>query len=179
MEDVLTKEHVRKCLLLVSQVLKRYAPDLSNGTVAAVYYEAFRDVTRKEFDKTCKMIVDTEEVFPTIAHFKRYMKQDFLSDEEKGQQIASLIEVAIGRFGYYRPDEARRFLGEAAWCVVNKSGGWHVVCEIDYDRIMSERKRWRELASVEVKLAFLLNPVDRTIRIEAPQKGYGNLAYEI
>ena len=41
------------------------------------------------------------------------------------------IRKAIGEYGYYRPEQARRALGEEIWRAVEMTGGWSELCMSD------------------------------------------------
>lgn len=44
-------------------------------------------------------------------------------------EAASRIVRAVSKFGYPSPGEAREFIGELGWRVVERTGGWGYVCE--------------------------------------------------
>jgi VCBS repeat-containing protein len=44
-------------------------------------------------------------------------------------EAASRIRSAIGKFGWPNPQQAKEYVGELGWLVVERSGGWQYVCE--------------------------------------------------
>lgn len=71
----------------------------------------------------------------------------------QAQIIAGRILESISRVGPYRTDEAREQIGPIGWRVVELSGGWSVVCDIQTDDIGTHRAQWNRIAH-----ALLLNP---------------------
>lgn len=66
--------------------------------------------------------------------------------------IAQRIGEAIGKFGEPWEREARDFLGETAWTVVQRIGGWPNVCSIPTLKdLQIAQTQWRSIAQVVVK----------------------------
>ena len=67
---------------------------------------------------------------PTIADIREAVAnatqdaQGTLSAAEAWRKVTK----AISNYGYYRPDEARAFLGEDIWRAVEMVGGWSDIC---------------------------------------------------
>lgn len=51
-----------------------------------------------------------------------------LSNEAKANQIARMIPEAISKFGWSNPSEAKEYIGEIGWHIVQSKGGWLDVC---------------------------------------------------
>lgn len=51
-----------------------------------------------------------------------------LSVETQANQIARMIPEAISKFGWPNPDEAKAYIGEIGWQIVQSKGGWVDVC---------------------------------------------------
>ena len=51
-----------------------------------------------------------------------------LSIETKAEQVANSIPLAIKKYGWASPSEARKYMGEVAWRIVETHGGWLDVC---------------------------------------------------
>jgi hypothetical protein len=56
-----------------------------------------------------------------------------LSTEAKANQIARMIPEAILKFGYPNPTEAKAYIGEIGWQIVQSKGGWFDVCNYHGD----------------------------------------------
>jgi len=65
-----------------------------------------------------------------------------------GSDTSALIEGAMRKWGYNNPEEAREYMGELGWAVVQRCGGWDAACSIESESmLMSTRKMWREVAT--------------------------------
>ena len=51
-----------------------------------------------------------------------------LSVETQAEQAANLIPLAIKKYGWAQPSDARKYMGEVAWRIVETHGGWIDVC---------------------------------------------------
>lgn len=51
------------------------------------------------------------------------------SKDGLANEAASRIRKAISDFGWCNSEEAKAFIGELGWAVVERSGGWQYVCE--------------------------------------------------
>lgn len=61
-------------------------------------------------------------------------------------EAASLIWDSIGRFGRYNHHEARDHMGELAWEIVQRDGGWSRICEnVTNDMKGTLKAQWREM----------------------------------
>lgn len=52
-----------------------------------------------------------------------------LSTETKSIEVASRLTSAVRKFGYSNPGEARAYIGELGWKIVERNGGWQPLCE--------------------------------------------------
>lgn len=66
--------------------------------------------------------------------------------EAEATVIAGRILAAISRIGPYNVAAARQAIGEVGWQVVEGSGGWENLCQIDNDDIGIHRAQWRSHA---------------------------------
>jgi hypothetical protein len=69
-----------------------------------------------------------------------------VDDRDEAQDIADRILAAIPRFGGYRATDARTHLGEAAWEVVARFGGWEQVCKVTDRELGTLRAQMRDCA---------------------------------
>lgn len=77
------------------------------------------------------------------------------STKDDANAIAGNIIDAISRFGSYNAIKAKEFLGDKAWRLIDMSGGWSVLCDIENDQIPAWRAQLRDLAeSLEKKDHF-------------------------
>jgi hypothetical protein len=52
-----------------------------------------------------------------------------VTERQNAAEVSARIVTAVKRFGYPWPEEARAFIGEVGWKVVEWQGGWVQVCE--------------------------------------------------
>lgn len=65
--------------------------------------------------------------FPTVSEIVARIPGT-LSDESRAQAGVAQVLEAISRFGPYRHDEAKEFIGPLGWEVVKEYGGWQSLC---------------------------------------------------
>lgn len=61
-------------------------------------------------------------------------------------EAANRILEAIAKFGWNCPDEAKAFIGELGWTVVQRAGGWENVCAIPVKQVGFIRKQYFDMA---------------------------------
>lgn len=66
--------------------------------------------------------------------------------ETEAQEAAARIIAAISKYGPYRVKEAREYIGELGWLVVQKDGGWENVCMLETDQLPATRAQYRKMA---------------------------------
>jgi hypothetical protein len=117
------------------RVLAMYAEDLADLPQGALL-QAFQDIRRDP--KVTR--------FPLPAMIRaRVAPSENLDD--RAAEIASRIPEALSRFGWNNPKKAREFVGEIAWEIIAREGGWQRVCEMVQDETVSVYKaQWRGLA---------------------------------
>jgi len=85
---------------------------------------------------------------PTIEQIKADLGAGEPSDDAQARDAVSRIVESICRLGYNWPIQAQQAVGELAWEIVRRSGGWETVCE-DYTYAREKTvmlAQWRELA---------------------------------
>ena len=80
--------------------------------------------------------------------------------ESKAREIAAKINTAVVRIGYNRRDDAKAFIGEDGWQVVELNGGWNHLCTnlgvaIDINSFQAQA---RELAKVVLAKKSVVRP---------------------
>jgi hypothetical protein len=121
--------------LFPDEVIAMYAEDLSD-LPQELLLQAFRDIRRDP-----KI---TRFPLPAIIRARVAPSENV---DDKAAELASRIPQALARFGWNHPREAREFLGEIAWEIIEREGGWQRVCEMVQDETVSVYKaQWRWLA---------------------------------
>lgn len=93
--------------------------------------------------------------FPLPAVIRnRIQPQDADSDEIRAHMAASRIPEAVAKFGWNNPAGARAHMGELAWQVIERDGGWRQLCQtLNSENIGMLKAQWRNQALVEAKRA--------------------------
>lgn len=96
-----------------------------------------------------KYRIDPANRFAPLPANIRALIAPEVSDEQVGVEAASRIIEAMARVGWVDPQGARAFMGEIAWEVVVREGGWTALCErTKNDDLPILKAQWRELAKV-------------------------------
>lgn len=106
--------------------------DLSFPEVEHALHELRRDPTRKQ----CPLpAVIRNHILPVP------------SDEQQAIEASARIVEAIAKIGPYKSVDARRFIGELGWLVVQREGGWEQACTVLTDENVGIcRAQWRQMA---------------------------------
>lgn len=68
-------------------------------------------------------------------------------DQDDDREAAGRILAAISRCGWCNQEQARNYIGELGWAVVQMQGGWEAVCGmVDEGNLPSFQAQWRDLA---------------------------------
>lgn len=96
-----------------------------------------------------------------------------IDDDTEARDAAGRIIQAISKYGYNNAGSARTFMGELAWSVVNRQGGWTSLCE---SFMVANTGIWqaqfRDLAKAQLSLA-------RAGRLDTPPELPGSRTMQI
>lgn len=160
-----TRDEFSKFAFSLAALLPRYAPNFRDREVLDAWYTQLGSHSISELREAFLTATRAFDEFPSVAKLRRVIERGSTSsDDQMGQDIATRIETAIGRFGSYHPREAETYIGHFGWEVVSQLGGWSRVCETTYDQLMSARKQWRELAAI-VSQKATIGAVDAVPRL--------------
>ena len=88
----------------------------------------------------------------TVADLVAIMRPE--PDEDAiAREVASKITKAITKFGWSNSSDAREFIGELGWKVVERKGGWNYICQ-NHGHILDSttfEAQSRELVKTEIK----------------------------
>ncbi|MGE3756901.1 MAG: hypothetical protein AB7H97_04055 [Pseudobdellovibrionaceae bacterium] len=116
---VLTFAYYHPERVLPDTVVQMYAKDLADLPVDKCI-DAYERWRRNPANK----------VFPRPAEIRELVNpEEFVSVEAKAREIAARIVGAVPKFGWNNGKEARVFIGEEGWSVVQRQGGWSHVCQ--------------------------------------------------
>lgn len=86
------------------------------------------------------------DAFPSVKTIKDQINPE-PDDESLANEAATRLAGSIARFGYTDPKGARAYMGEVAWAIVEREGGWQTVCEnVRPNQLPSLKAQWRDLA---------------------------------
>lgn len=74
-------------------------------------------------------------------------------DDLVARDISGKIIRAITKIGWANPKEAKAYIGDLGWQVVELQGGWHIVCDVTNDQLPTMQAQWRELAKAQIMKA--------------------------
>ena len=113
--------------------------------LTASYYS--KDLSRELLELYCADLADLDEnscieayniyrknpknrTFPLPSQIREIVnpKQN-ISDERLAAEIAGRVSGAIVKFGWANPSDAKAFIGETGWAVVERRGGWSYICQ--------------------------------------------------
>jgi hypothetical protein len=86
------------------------------------------ELTDEEFLTACRQVLIKETRFPPPAKFLEYGKGTM---HERAEVAIGKAFEARARFGVNQRSNARAFLGEETWTVIESMGGWWLFCRDD------------------------------------------------
>lgn len=140
----MNREEMTKALAYYQAINPRFSPDFSKAPVVAFWFDALGKHPVPAFKAAMDTLVK-EDRFPTIKEVELTLGAA-VSPEDDAIVIAGRIVSAISRYGSWGPDDARAMIGSVGWEVVNLSGGWKTVCEVELRDLGTKQAQWRELA---------------------------------
>lgn len=116
--------------LLAQQSGENVSPERIEFTARKLFPLGVREVC-----SALERMLESSRRFPTVAEVKAEMGMAELSSDDEARLIADAIMNAVRKFGEIPPGNivtpyaVEIALGEAAWQVVGRSGGWNAVVE--------------------------------------------------
>lgn len=93
------------------------------------------------------------EPFPSVRSIVELIMPS-TNDEFEAIEAAARIIQSVSKFGYSGASEARKFMGELGWRIVERFGGWMTVCEtMNSDNIGILHAQFRQLAKSQIHRA--------------------------
>jgi hypothetical protein len=120
------KQAIKEAIYLTAQyygldmradVLAMYAEDLADLPPQAVLdaYKAYRR--------------DPANIKPPLPAQIRRMLNPEANNKQHAQEIAQRCFGAIRKFGYTKPQQAKEYIGELGWRLIERRGGWFSHCQ--------------------------------------------------
>ncbi len=146
-----------------------------------VWHEMLNDLPGEVVSAAAKRMCSKLKFPPSIADIRESVAE--AAKEAQGVPSAgeawAKIRKAASWYGYYRPEEARRALGEEIWRGVEMVGGWREICEgesailsAQFERrynamVQQDMNRVQIPASVNEEMKRLVGPLTEKMRLEA------------
>ena len=128
---------------LTKNTIRMYAEDTSHIDSADIYkvFKAYRNSKNSTYMPRPHQLIELLNPTPETG--------------DLAIEASAAIWNAISRWGYSNPDLAKEQMGELAWQVVERDGGWQRVCaDSSENNKIALKAQWRELAK-----ALLHKPV--------------------
>jgi hypothetical protein len=107
--------------------------------MADFYIESFEGKSERDVLEAIKKCSNELRSFPCVADIHCRIKTDIPDEFE----IVGLIYQAIELYGYPRPEQARKHIGEIGWRAILSCGGWLNVCSTPSDQDATLRAQLR------------------------------------
>lgn len=127
----MTPEQISNLKKLIAQVLAYYGRPIDQAVIA-MYASDLSDLDfQKVFLAYEQFRRDAKNKFaPLPAHIREIvLGQNQVSDISQARDVAARIIGGITKFGGYQSDNAKEYIGEVGWLVVQMHGGWSYICE--------------------------------------------------
>lgn len=135
------KQGIYKQLVGLSVVLgQEQRPERLN-----YYADNLKKYDLEKVKSTIKKISLSSKFFPQLAEIIEKVEEGVFSSEDMATQIASEVIECISKFGPYQVKELKEYLGDK-FELVNRFGGWGLLCNITNNEIPATRAQLRELA---------------------------------
>lgn len=116
--------------------------------ILVMYDETLRSLGYPQLCKAVEEIIlnrGDRDAFPSIKTIREKVRPP-QNQEVDAIDAANRISEAMAKYGYGRRDEAKEFIGELGWLIVERQGGWENLCENTLASQMPILKaQWREL----------------------------------
>lgn len=132
---------VKKILIGLAEF---YGVTLSTNQLA-MYSEDLMDIEPEKLMAAVKLTRKSEVFFPKPAVIRQKV---FGNTNDVALEIANKIVESMSRFGWNNSQMAKEFMGEIAWDIVVREGGWANLCERTKSSDLPTLKaQWRGLAA--------------------------------
>jgi len=109
------------------------------------------------------------EFMPRPAQILKYIYPE-VSNESTAIDVASRISHAIATIGYNHPKEAEEYMGEIAWLVVAREGGWEEVCRNSFVKDLGTRFSQRRESAKSIMERSSLGILHKAPALPLPRK---------
>lgn len=115
------------------------------------YVEELSDIPEERLIPALRTIMRGAKRWPTVDEIRQVAGESARDPNGVAREIADKIVEGIRKYGYMagpsRLPALQAFLGELAWALVQKLGGWNMLCEtVRDDQLPTLKAQWRESA---------------------------------
>jgi hypothetical protein len=97
----------------------------------------------------------SRDPFPSIQEIRSIIVPEKKPDHEAVEAAARIIQ-AVSKFGWCNGFQARQFIGELGWRLVERFGGWTQLCEsMTRDNVAALQAQFRNLAKAQIERAAM------------------------
>lgn len=115
-----------------------------------IYAEYFCGQDYKSIVDACKWHLESSKWFPAISDICSIIKP-VKTETDNSVEMAGEIINAVKMYGYTNECEAKKYLGESVWYVVERFGGWKTICSTPENELSIIRAQLRDISRVAVK----------------------------
>ena len=151
----MTAKQLGSILSYFAKINPRFAPDFGDFEILGFWHEQFKDISPDLLKSILKDLIEKSEYFPSLAQVRRGAGKVNRSDEYLAREAASLIIQAVKKYGSINNDDRiELFVGELAWAVIERRGGWLSICDSmpSNQTIPTVEAQLRELCKSELEL---------------------------
>ena len=129
-----------RCVVIIREICQRCEKTLSEKYIISWLKSCNKLGEKKAYLALSEIYKKAKQGYqiPSIYEFEQLANEE----TESNLLIADKIVQAMSLFGGYRNDEAKKFIGEIGWKVVQNNGGWQEMCwsaNVKYHDILKKR----------------------------------------
>jgi hypothetical protein len=134
--------------------------DLTKSKMNPWMLEAYVEIFRGRYEdgikalKVAFMKTRSNSPMPSPADLLSFVGEttpQAITARDEANEMAGMIIKAVTKFGWPNAKAAKEFLGDDGWRIVEMSGGWSTICDMDVDQLPSWRAQLRELSEAVTK----------------------------
>ena len=165
---------MKKAIIEILEGLAIYYRAQITPTQFAMYAEDLAHLTPEQLIHACREYRKNpaHKFFPLPAELMAIVKP-IETELDLGQEVASKVIGAVSKFGSYRGEEARTWIGEIGWECAKRMGGWVTICaeltEENKGTFFAQIRGLAQTLNRQAKAGTLDQPRDFAPAIEANQ----------
>ncbi|WP_397602124.1 hypothetical protein [Silvanigrella sp.] len=116
----------KKCAMIIREICQRCEKSLSENYIKSWLKSCIKLGEKKALFALGEIYKKAKQgyMIPSIFEFEQLAE----SETEPSLQIAERIVRGMQLFGAYKNEEAKEYVGELGWKIVQNNGGWQEMC---------------------------------------------------